>query len=160
MALLTGVILWRHNAQMTNVGWVEHTDQVIQNARQAQTDLLAMSVAIRSYLLVPDQKYLTALANAEGNLDASLQKISVLTADNPSQGRRLLRVSSLKGSWVGAIHTLVAQPNTRQPGALPLTHLDDQVQALSRVFDHIVDEEDRLLRQRTALQRSEDRLIV
>jgi signal transduction histidine kinase/CheY-like chemotaxis protein len=159
MALLAGVVLWRVSAQVSSVGWVQHSYQVIREARDAQADLLKMTVAIRSYWLSADKRYLARLQDSERELDASLARISTLVADNPAQGQRLLEASGLNGAWVGEIETLMAQRNSGQTATLPLSQLDDQVQAVSRVLDEVVDEEDRLLNQRNAGQRSEDRLI-
>ena len=159
VALLAIVLLWRVSAQVSSVGWVEHSNQIIGEAREAQADLLKMTVAIRSFWLSLDKRYLTKLEDSERNLDASLETLSALVADNPTQGRRLLEASSLKGSWIGEFKTLMAQRNSGQTAALPLSHLDDQVDVISRIIDKIVAEEDRLLKQRTARQKSEDRLI-
>jgi len=159
MVLFAGVLLWRVSAQVSSVGWVEHSYQVIREARNAQADSLKMAVAIRSYWLSPDQRYLATFQDSERELDASLVKISTFVADNPAQGQRLLEASSFTGAWVGAFEALLAQRNAGQTVTLPLSHLDGQVQAVSRVLDEVVDEEDRLLSQRSAEQRSEYHLI-
>jgi len=160
MAVLAGVVLWRVDAQVSSVGWVEHTDQVIREAEDAQADLLKITLAIRSYCLSLDKRYIATLEDSERALDISLAKISRLVADNPSQGERLLEVSSLKGTWLGAIQTLMAPRNRGQAATLlPLAQLDSQVQAVSNVLDEMVAEENRLLKQGTARQRRADSLI-
>jgi signal transduction histidine kinase/ActR/RegA family two-component response regulator len=159
IALLAGVVLWRVSAQVSRVSWVVHSYQVIRETREAQADLLKMTVAIRSYWLSAEKRYLAKLQDSERDLDASLARLSGLVGDNPVQGRRLLEASSLKGTWVGEFETLIAQRNSGQTATLPLSHLDDQTQAVSRVLDEVVAEEDRLLNQRSAGQRSEDRLL-
>jgi signal transduction histidine kinase/ActR/RegA family two-component response regulator len=159
MALLAGVLLWSLNAQVSSVGWVEHSYQVIREAKEAQAELLEMAVAIRSYWLSADQRYLAKFRDSQRELDASLASISIRVADNPDQGRRLLAASSLEGAWLGEFETLMAQRNSGQTATLPLSHLDDQVQAVSSVLDEVVAEEARLLNQRSARQGTEDRLI-
>ena len=159
MALIAIVVLWRVSIEVSRVGWVEHTYEAIRVTRRAQSDLLKMQVAIGSYWLSPDKRYLAKLEDAQRDLDASLARISALVADNPAQGERLLEVSSLKGNWIGEFETLVAQRNGGQTAPLSVSHLDDQVEAVWKVLDEVVAEEDRLLNQRTAQQKGEDRLI-
>lgn len=159
MALLASVVLWRLSAQVSSVGRVEHTYQVIREAKEAQADLLKMTVAIRSYWVSSDKRYLDTLQDSEQDLDASLASLSALVADNPAQGRRLLKASSLKGKWIGEFRTLIAQRNKGQTPELPAYQLDEQVQGVSNILDEIVAEEDQLLDQRSAGRRSEDRLI-
>jgi signal transduction histidine kinase/ActR/RegA family two-component response regulator len=158
MALLAGVVLWRVTTQVSSVRQVEHTYQVIQWARHAQSDLLKMMVSISRYLVSRDERYLAQLPDLEKDLDASLAKLSVLVADNPDQGQRVLQASSLKGIWIGAIQTFT-QMNPAQPVSVPLARLDEQVQAVSDLFDQIVEVENQLLRERTGREQTENRSV-
>lgn len=93
MLLLAGIVLWRVSAQVSNVDSVQHTDQVIRDARHAQIELLKMTVDVRSYWLTTDKRYLTTLEDSERDLDATLAHISALVVDNPIQGQRLLLIA-------------------------------------------------------------------
>jgi signal transduction histidine kinase/ActR/RegA family two-component response regulator len=159
MAVLTGVVLWRVTAQVSSVGWVEHTDQVLRRTKDAQLSLRDMSIAIQSYWLSVDESYLVKFKNADQELTKNLAIVSGLVADNPAQGRRLLEVSNLIGTWVGAIQILITQANGSRPDRGLLTQLDAQLRAASDVLNQVVDEEDRLFEQRIGQQRGEDRLI-
>jgi signal transduction histidine kinase/CheY-like chemotaxis protein len=159
MALLAAIVLWRVNAQVASVGWVEHTDRVIRRTKDAQLDLRDMAVAIRSYWLTSDKKYLIDLRNADRRLTATLAEISDSRADNPAQSKRLLGVSNVKGAWIGAIRTLMSQPNLNPAAVIRLGQLDAQNQAASNMLDEIIDEEDRLLARRTSKEKNQDALI-
>jgi signal transduction histidine kinase/ActR/RegA family two-component response regulator len=159
MALFAVLLLWRVSAQVSSVSWVEHTDQVIRRSQATQLDLHDMAVAIAFYWLSSDQKYLVSFQHADQNLTQDLAAISELVTDNPSQERRLLEVSTLKGRWVGAIQTLLDQPNGSGSAMDRLAQLDTQLKAASDVLTQVVAEEDRLLERRRAEQRAQDRLI-
>ena len=159
MALLAGVVLWRVNSQVSIVARVEHSYQVIREAKRAQADLLKMTVAVRSYWLSGEKRYLASVNDSERDLDLSMARLSSLVADNPGQGQRLLEASSLKGNWIGKFETVTTQRNGSQAGTLPLAQLDEQAEAISGVLDKVVNEEDRLLKEGSARQESENRLI-
>jgi signal transduction histidine kinase/ActR/RegA family two-component response regulator len=159
MAVLTVVVLWRVNAQVSSVGWVEHTDQVLRRTKDAQLSLRDMSIAMHSYWLSADESYLVEFRNADQELTNNLGIVSALVADNPAEGRRLLEVSNLKGAWIGSIQMLMKQANGSRPDRNLLTQLNSQLQAASDVLNQIVDEEDRLFEQRLGRQKDEDRLI-
>src|SRR5262249_22535564 len=114
MAILAAVVLWRVNAQVSSAVWVEHSYEVIRKTRRAQDDLLRMTVAVRSYWLSDDRRYLISLQEWDQDLDANLATMSALVSDNPAQGQRALEASILKGKWVGAVQTLMAQRNAGQ----------------------------------------------
>jgi signal transduction histidine kinase/ActR/RegA family two-component response regulator len=159
MALLAAIALWRVNAQVSSVDWVEHTYQVIRRAKDAQLDLRDMAVATRSYWLSSDKKYLAKLQDADRDLGAKLARILTIVTDNPAQGRRLLQVSNLLGAWIGSIQTLMAHANGGQAVTTRLDQMDAQLQAASNVVKEIIDEEDRLLQERGAQQKNENRLV-
>jgi CHASE3 domain sensor protein len=159
MAILALVLLWRLAVQESSTRWVQHTYQVIREASNAQTDLLNMSVAIRSYWLSNDRTYVTTLERWDAAFDESLARLSGLAGDNPDQGRRVLNVSSLKGKWVGAIQALLAQRNNGPSLSISLVGVDHQLQGVSKILDEIIVEEDQLLAQRRAAQTSERRLL-
>ncbi len=159
MALLAAIVLWRVNAQVASVGWVEHTDRVIRRTKDAQLDLREMAVAIRSYWLTSDKKYLIDLRNADQRLTATLAEISDLRADNPAQSKRLLEVSNVEGAWIGALRTLMSRPNLNPAAVIRLGQLDAQNQVASNLLDEIIDEEDRLRARRTGKEKIQNALI-
>lgn len=159
IALLASIVLWRVSVQVSSVGWVEHSDQVIRRATDAQLDLRDMAVAVRSYWLSSDKRYLASFQDSDQALEANLAKMSTLIADNPTQGQRIIEVSSLKGTLIGAIQMLMAQRSGGQAATIPLVELDARLQAVSKTLNEIIDEEDTLLKERAIRQKGEDRLI-
>ncbi len=159
MGLLAAVVLWRVQAQVTSVDWVEHTDQVIRRAKDAQLLLRDLAIKIRSYWLSSDKRYLISFQDSDRRLKAELEAIAALVSDNPPQGRRLLDISDLKGAWIDTLQTLMAEPNAGRFAAPRLEQLDARFQDASDVLEQIVDEEDRLLQQRLSRQHEADRFI-
>jgi len=158
MAVLAGAMLWAVEAEVWSVGWVEHTDRVIRRIKDAQLDLRDMALAIRSYWLSSDKKYLAGFEKADRQLTDNLDAASALVRDNPAQAERVLEVTDLKGAWIGAIQTLIAQPDAGQTAIARLEQTDVRLQEVSNVLGQIIDEEDRLLRERTAKQYRGQRL--
>ena len=98
MALLAAVVLWRVNAQIASVAWVEHTYQVIECSKDAQIDLRDMAVSANSYWFSADKRYLTDFQNADRRLRTDLKRISALVIDNPPQQERVLKATELHGA--------------------------------------------------------------
>jgi CHASE3 domain sensor protein len=61
---------------MTSDGWVEHTDRVIRGAKDAPLDLRDMTVAIRSFWLSSDKRYLARFEDSDRDLAANFAEIS------------------------------------------------------------------------------------
>ncbi|MBV8356973.1 MAG: CHASE3 domain-containing protein [Deltaproteobacteria bacterium] len=161
MALLAAVVLWRVNAQIASVAWVEHTYQVIECSKDAQIDLRDMAVSANSYWFSADKRYLTDFQNADRRLRTDLKRISALVIDNPPQQERVLKATELHGAWADAWSETIQALKAHDNQALPnrLAQLDAQRQAVLDVLSEITDEEDRLLRERKGWQETENRVI-
>jgi signal transduction histidine kinase/ActR/RegA family two-component response regulator len=159
MAALAAIVLWAVESQISSVSWVEHTDRVIRRTKDAQIDLRDMAVAIRSYWLVPDKKYLAEFEKADRQLSANLAAVSALVGDNPAQEQRALEVSNLKGTWIGEVQALMAQPNAGAAAIARLDQMSARSQEASNLLDQITDHEDQLLRHRTSQQHRGEQLI-
>src|SRR5579863_10404583 len=90
VALLAGVVLWRVSTEQSSVRWVEHTREVIVSTKDAQLDLRDMALAVRSYWISSDKRYLADFQDSDRSLAAELAKLSALVVDNPYQEQRLL----------------------------------------------------------------------
>ena len=58
---------------------VDHTDQVIANARQAMRYMVDMESSTRGFELTGDEKFLEIFHNAESRLPASIETLARLT---------------------------------------------------------------------------------
>src|SRR5690242_20629611 len=149
MAMLAGVVLWLIEVQQSSSAWVELTDLVIRSAKDAEILLHEMAIAIKSYWISSDKEYLIKFANVDHRLTADLATLSALVGDNPAQGRRVLDVSNIKGTWIGTVQALIAEHGAKVSAA-QLEQLNSRLQDGSNVLDQIVDQEDQLLRRRAS----------
>lgn len=159
MTALTAAILRRVNAQVAATRWVEHTYKVMRVTREAETEIFKIEFAFNSYWTSADKRYLVALDQAEADLNSRLSEVSVLISDNADQELRLLKLSSLEGEWLATIRNLLVQKNAGSASPTSTIQADDKIQTISRVFDDLVGEEDRLLQKRAAGLSGADRVI-
>ena len=64
---------------------VDHTDQVITNARQALRYMVDMESSARGFELTGDERFLSTFRAAESQVPSSVDALTQLTGDNPAQ---------------------------------------------------------------------------
>jgi PAS domain S-box-containing protein len=69
--------------------WVVHTEEVLATIETADATLFDAESALRSYVSSGDPRVLEPLDRAERTIDADLNRLAVLTADNPNQQSRV-----------------------------------------------------------------------
>jgi CHASE3 domain sensor protein len=89
MVGLGALMLWQIQRRASITGWVEHSDEVILRAKDAQILVRGMQLALRGYLLSPDKRYLSNLADDQREFSKNLGQIAHLVADNPDQEQLL-----------------------------------------------------------------------
>ncbi len=97
LALLAAIVLWRVQNQASIARWVEHSDQVLLHAKDAELELRNMQVAYRGYLVAPSEQHLTELTEARTRLSRNLSDIAALVADNTEQEQALVRGHRAEG---------------------------------------------------------------
>ncbi len=128
---------------------VDHTDQVIANARQAMRYMVDMESSTRGFELTGDQKFLNIFRNAESHLPTSLQTLTNLTGDSGPQQSRLTEIRRLDDNWIHWAEREIATHANKRPTEAELMQGDvlmDEIRVRQR---EIVAEEERLLEQRT-----------
>jgi CHASE3 domain sensor protein len=68
----TALLLWRFSAETSAADWVQHSNQVIIGAKDAEIDLRAMQVNWRSALLFGDAQYRDRVEKAQRALAETL----------------------------------------------------------------------------------------
>src|SRR5947209_4007646 len=63
--------------------WVDHSDQVISNARQMMRYMVEMETGLRGYHLTGDRTFLGAYNDARQKFPAQSEQLWQMTADNP-----------------------------------------------------------------------------
>jgi PAS domain S-box-containing protein len=72
-----------------DMGWVSHTDEVIASLNKTLAITTDAETGIRGFVITGDESYLEPYHQARLQLDAQLNKVRKLTADNPQQQSRL-----------------------------------------------------------------------
>jgi PAS domain S-box-containing protein len=101
MLVLLAIILTGEILLLTvTLHWVDHSDQVIADARQVMRNIVEMETGLRGYYLTDDQSFLGPYNDARAKVTEQLDSLQQLTADNPSQQQRLKEIRDLDLRWM------------------------------------------------------------
>jgi PAS domain S-box-containing protein len=135
LLLLTATLVVEIVGLRTSFGWVDHTDQVITNARQLMRYMTDMEAELRGFYLTRDQSFLDAYDSVKQGVPEQLVVLDHLTSDNPSQQRRLRELRDLDFRWIQYSEQLLQQPGARSLSSEEYTagkQLMDQIRAKQR----------------------------
>jgi len=155
LGVLAAVFLWRVQSQVALTGWIEHSDQVMLRAKDAELEIRDIQIAYRNYLMVPHQQYLAELADARKKLNKSLGTLASLVSDNQEQEDLLLKVGETRDAWVEAIERLIAHKDSGQLAPDAFMQVQPHAEAVVSALDEFVAAEERLRASRSAHQRSQ-----
>ena len=82
------------------LGWVQHTDRVLNNASEGLRLSIDQETGFRGYLLSGDVRFLQPYEVAKPKLKAELQILRELVSDNPAQLDRLRNIEALQDEWM------------------------------------------------------------
>jgi signal transduction histidine kinase/ActR/RegA family two-component response regulator len=160
LTLLALIVLWGIDNQFSITGWVEHSDQVMQRATDAQVELRDMQAAYRGYLVNPTAQYQSDLGDARNKFAKDLNELAALVSDNPDQEQILGRVTDLKEAWMGTVERLVAQRDRGAVDADEISRIQPQAQAVFSALQDFLDAERQLRTQRAEHQKSAYRTLL
>jgi PAS domain S-box-containing protein len=90
MLSVIGIVSYNSTTRLlANTDWVVHTHQVLENLQSLQTSVSDAQTGARSYYLTGEGPYLESYRPTVERVRAKVRTIRALTADNPSQQRRL-----------------------------------------------------------------------
>lgn len=158
MALLAGALLWGVSAQESITRWVQHSDEVLLRAKDAQLDFNNMRLAFGSYLASSNKSYLSDLSHASNAFEKQFEKIAVLTGNSPEQERRLIRV--VKIYLPGKFRDLAQKRNAGTLRASELSDTDAYAQHVLDALNRFITAESKIRAQRTARQKSIDKTVI
>ncbi|WP_085717503.1 response regulator [Pseudomonas sp. B28(2017)] len=92
---------------LSTIKWVEHTDRVINNANEAVKLTVDLETGMRGFLLSGDEHFLDPYETAKPRIAVALNTLLELTADNPVQADRLLRLQALQMEWANYAQSLI-----------------------------------------------------
>ncbi|MDF9773384.1 response regulator [Pseudomonas baetica] len=92
---------------LSTIQWVQHTDRVINNANDAVKLTVDLETGMRGFLLSGDEHFLDPYETAKPRIAVTLNTLLELTADNPVQTDRLLRLQALQQEWAQYAQSLI-----------------------------------------------------
>jgi methyl-accepting chemotaxis protein WspA len=154
--------------------WDRHTLTVLLEANQIETALLQIQSSTRGFMLTGEESTTKPIPAEEESTRRHLANITKLTADNPNQQARLVRLAPLMQSWIdNVIHPLLdkrralnKQVGVSQQVATPADVLNGAktIADVRALIGDITAEEERLLVQRSQtsndLQRTMTMLLI
>ncbi|SDI76088.1 Signal transduction histidine kinase [Pseudomonas flavescens] len=81
------------------LGWVQHTDRVLNNANEGLKLSIDQETGFRGYLLSGDVRFLQPFEVARPRIKAEMGVLADLVADNPAQVDRLRTIAALQDEW-------------------------------------------------------------
>jgi signal transduction histidine kinase/ActR/RegA family two-component response regulator len=130
-------------------GWVRHSLEVKSVGADFLTHMVDAETGQRGYLLTGKPEYLGPYDEAQKVVHTDLERLLALTADNPSQLKRMKELAALSDSKLSELkRTIDLVRQNKKPEALDFVisgvgkaHMDD----IRRVVGEFKGEEDRLL---------------
>ncbi|OLU25453.1 two-component system sensor histidine kinase/response regulator [Pseudomonas sp. PA15(2017)] len=90
------------------LGWVQHTDRVLNNASEGLKLSIDQETGFRGYLLSGDVRFLQPYEVAKPRIRAEMEILNELVADNPTQVDRLRTVVALQDEWTAFAQSAIA----------------------------------------------------
>jgi len=81
------------------MSWVDHTQQVIGRTNELMTLNADMESGVRGYALSGQESFLAPYQVARPLMQAQMQGLAQMVADNPIQVERLKRIEALQLEW-------------------------------------------------------------
>jgi PAS domain S-box-containing protein len=128
---------------------VDHTDQVITNARQALRYMVDMESSARGFELTGDERFLKTFQSAESQVPSSVGALTQLTSDNPSQQERIRELRQLDENWDRWAEREIANRPNKKPTEDELIQGEALMEQIRNRGREIIAEEERLLHLRT-----------
>jgi methyl-accepting chemotaxis protein len=100
LALILGMIsIININSMITTEKWVEHTYNVIGEAKHIVASAVDMETGMRGYLLAGKEDFLDPYQQGEEATYAQIESLQNTVSDNPDQVERLGEVESILRKW-------------------------------------------------------------
>ncbi|HEV7489067.1 MAG TPA: CHASE3 domain-containing protein [Thermoanaerobaculia bacterium] len=161
IALAVALAAWIAHLTRAEV-WVQHSYEVMATVNQAEKLLIDQETGLRGYLLSSDRRFLQPYESGQAGFAKSLEQLSRLTGDNPSQGRRIAATRETYRQWLAYAEAERARIPPEQ-SALFVSRMAARKQEMDRLrasFSELSGEENRLLTERAELARRANRALL
>jgi signal transduction histidine kinase len=163
LAATAGVALWLVARADEFRVQVEHTYQVLDRLNEYRTEIERAEAARRGFLLTGDRTYVAVYQTSAGRMPALLKDLRGLTADNPTQQRRLDVLVPLTEQEASLLQrSMDAARGGAGDEAVRIfkAESNDLVQTVRTLTAEMMAEEDRLLAARNTRQAENARLLL
>ena len=144
----------------SNLAWVDHSDHVIDNSRQAMRLMVEMESSVRGYELTRDPKFLDSFQDAKAQLPSQIDRLQQLTADNQLQQNRLKEIANLDNEWIDWAEQEIARHAKSPPTDDELLDGVRLIQKIREQQKNVTTEEERLLHERSHRARILGRVVL
>jgi PAS domain S-box-containing protein len=160
LVLLAIVLAFEILLLSATLRWVDHSDQVISNARQLQRQIVEMETGLRGYYLTGDSAFLDSYNDAKSKVPDQLNLLRQLTSDNPAQTTRLKELEQLDLDWMAWSDEQIQQARKTTPSASDLLIGQQMMQEIRVKQRTFVSDEEALRRHRSAKARFLNATVV
>jgi PAS domain S-box-containing protein len=155
---MTLIAIWTVREVNQSEFWVAHTRQVLSEGQEFFAELKDAESAQRAYLLTGQDDYLQSYQSAAAKVPNTLAKLKQLTSDNPTQQERLSRLQPLVAKRQLELGRRVRLLQESGPQAaqrsLATGHSRELMEEIRALQQQIVQDEERLLRERSRIHQS------
>ncbi|MBD2091552.1 PAS domain S-box protein [Microcoleus sp. FACHB-1515] len=124
LVLLTGLSIWQTIGLLSEMQWVDHTDQVISQANRVQKLLLDQETGIRGYLIAGEAEFLEPYEQGRSQIEAAIDQLADLVSDNPPQVEQVNQLELQQAAWhEDAVRSIQRK---QQGGTEPIAELRDR----------------------------------
>jgi len=149
LVLLAGVLVVEILTLTGSLHQVEHTDEVITDARQVMRYMVDMESSARGFELTGDKRFLEPFERAKSQIPGSIDALSALTSQNALQHDRIQDIRSLDENWIHWAEKEIATHVNKRPTEDELLQGDALMEKIRARQREIIAEEERLLHLRT-----------
>jgi len=144
--------------------WVIHTKQILFEAEQTESLLKDAETGQRGYLYTGDPTYLAPYSSAVARIEPHIDNLGRLTADNPRQQERIVRLRDLahrKLNELARTISLYQSGKIDEARAVVLSHVGKSyMDEIRRVIAQMEQEESSLEAGRTATYQKSQRITI
>jgi signal transduction histidine kinase len=108
LSVLLAVVAWFNLGQRQSADLIVHTLQIESSLNRVLLHLEDAETGQRGFLLTSDENYLAPFSSATARIDAELQHLSGLVADNPVQRQRLSSLTALIQEKLAELNRTIA----------------------------------------------------
>jgi CHASE3 domain sensor protein len=114
---MAGIVAWEVMQLRTALGWVDHTDRLISEARLTFRSMVDEETGLRGYLLTRRDEFLQPYNEALPRVDAELERLQQLVADNPEQLQSLQQLRTTYDKWLAYSKSMLGEQSALTSGS-------------------------------------------